>query len=463
MKLWNNPVTMPKSLFTLPAKDDRLRSLPVRLAASDPHCQIGLRAGRPVSSGEFVMRMAAWSALLGQQSGTRFALYLADVMEFGAALLGAWLAGKTIWLSPDTLDATCAALAVEVDGFLGDFPECHKPLRPFRHIASPLVGQRLAPGQEALVVFTSGSTGGRQAIPKKLYQLENEVETLEATFGFAIGDASIVATVSHQHIYGLLFKLLWPLCSGRAIRAEPVAYPRSLTLLAAPCVLVTTPAFLNHLPPDLVAPALRLVFSSGGALSAVTARTCMGTLGSAPIEVYGSSETGGIAWRRLDGMGEVPLCAFAGVHWRIDAGLLSIRSSYLRDEAWLTLQDRAIAAADGFLLLGRSDRIVKIAEVRVSLDVIEAALLSTGLVKELRIVPRDVPGGRQMLAAFVVPLATIADAGEQAALTACLRIALAAVVPAVAVPRQWHYFDHMPTNAQGKITPAVLLAMVREL
>jgi hypothetical protein len=46
-------------------------------------------------------------------------------------------------------------------------------------------------------------------------------------FGTPLGDAAIVATVSHQHIYGLLFKVLWPLSTGRAIHARSIAFPKS--------------------------------------------------------------------------------------------------------------------------------------------------------------------------------------------------------------------------------------------
>jgi len=169
----------------------------------------------------------AWHGLLGEQAGSQFALYLEDSIEFGAALLGAWHAGKTIWLSADTLPASCTALLGQVDGFLGEFPAELKPLQPATDAGGalgPALGA-LAPDMQALVVFTSGSTGAAQAIPKKLSQLASEVATLEQLFGQRCGAAAVLATVSHQHIYGLLFKVLWPLASGRAIHALSIAYP----------------------------------------------------------------------------------------------------------------------------------------------------------------------------------------------------------------------------------------------
>src|SRR5262249_56876579 len=83
-----------------------------------------------------------------------------------------------------------------------------------------------------LVLFTSGSTGAPQAIPKKLFQLSREVATLEAQFGQLLGSSEIIATVSHQHLYGLLFNVLWPLTAGRAIHAREYYFPQQL--IAAP-------------------------------------------------------------------------------------------------------------------------------------------------------------------------------------------------------------------------------------
>src|SRR5471032_2031724 len=292
---------------------DRIENLYAAIAARPADDVAGWRAGAAVSNGRLLARARAWHALLRGQPGSDFALYLDDSLEFGAALLGAWHAGKTIWLSADTLEASCAALRASVDGFLGQFPAALLPLQPAESddasTAVPM-GGALSTDLPALVVFTSGSTGAAQAIPKKLSQLASEVETLEVLFGAAAGDASVLATVSHQHIYGLLFKVLWPLSSGRAIHALSVSYPEELAagMAAGPCVLVASPAHLKRLPEHLdwrgAARMLRAVFSSGGPLAAETALAASGLLGKVPVEVYGSSETGGVAWRQRSGVSD---------------------------------------------------------------------------------------------------------------------------------------------------------------
>ncbi len=453
---------------------DSLANLAVLLAARAPAANIGWRLETAVSNEQFLQRMWAWHALLQRQVGTRFALYLDDSIEFGAALLGAWQAGKTIWLSADTLDSSCAALGAAVDGFLGQFPApCAALLPGAGDGVKGGVARALEPDFAALVVFTSGSTGAAEAIPKRLSQLSCEVAALEALFGASAADGAFVASVTHQHIYGLLFKVLWPLSAARAFCAHSVNFPAQLAaaLAARPSVLVASPAHLKRLSAHVswsgARHHLRLVFSSGGPLTPELAQATSSLLGQVPVEVYGSSETGGIAWRQQRPGGAASWLAFPGVKWRLAApgNLLEVRSAYLADDRWLRLADRAADGGDErFLLLGRSDRIAKIEEKRISLDAIEAALAASQLVDEVRVLLcAPAPGERQKVGAIVVASGagrSLLAEGGVLAMNRLLRSALRGAVEAVALPRRWRYVDQMPQNAQGKTTHAALLAVL---
>ena len=437
-----------------------------------PGALAGWRGAAAVSHAAWLERASAWRALALRTPGARVALYLDDSVEFGAALIGLWQAGKTVWLSADTLDASCTALAASVDAFFGEFPARLAPLQPAGGERCDLAWTAPAPGFAALVVHTSGSTGAPQAIHKRLSQLTTEVATLERLFGAALGDADVIATVSHQHIYGLLFKVLWPLAAGRAIHAHSLAYPEQLAaaLSRRPGVLVATPAHLKRLPEHIAwsaaAGMLRAVFSSGGPLPPEAGAACARLLGQIPTEIFGSSETGGVAWRRRGPVSNGAWEAMPGVEWRTgEDGELQVRSPHLDSDAWLALADRAEAAGGAqFVLLGRSDRVVKIEEKRVSLDAIEAALLAGGMAREARVLlmPQG-EGARQALAAFVVLSETgrsvLVESGK-AGLDRRLRAQLARVVEAVALPRRWRYLDQLPVNAQGKTTQAAMLALL---
>lgn len=432
---------------------------------------VGWRNGNVVRNAEFILRIHAWHGLLQRTAGRNFALFLEDSIEFGAALLGAWHANKTIWLSADTLAASCDTLAQNVDGFLGAFPTTVAPLSPRSGDESVAFKvEAIAQDFPALVVYTSGTTGVAQAIPKRMSQLASEVGMLESLFGERLGDAAIVATVSHQHIYGLLFKVLWPMVEGRAIHSRIQNFPEELLQVMSqhPCVLIASPAYLKRLPDHLAwsdAQTLRAVFSSGGPLSADVATAAGHLLGQVPIEVYGSSETGGIAWRqRVPGATDVwrPM---PNVQWRISAeDLLEVHSPHLPDDSWFALADCVQAQENGFVLQGRSDRIVKIEEKRISLTTIESRLNNSGLVSTARVVVCDeVIGQRHRLAAFVVlsddGKRMLEDAGKHA-LNGQLRDVLTGVIEPVALPRRWRYLDQMPVDVQGKTSRAALLALL---
>jgi acyl-CoA synthetase (AMP-forming)/AMP-acid ligase II/3-hydroxymyristoyl/3-hydroxydecanoyl-(acyl carrier protein) dehydratase len=446
-----------------------------RLAARAPQALAGRRAGAAVTHHALMARARAWSALARSSSGRNVALFHDDSLEFAAALLGAWQAGKTVWLAADALPATCAALRHSVDVFWGQYPDDCAPQVPDPDERCALAWPELAPDFPALVVHTSGSTGAPKAIAKQMSQLTSELAALEAQFGTRLIGAEVLATVSHQHIYGLLFRVLWPLQAGRVVHAHAYDHPEALALALAQraCLLVASPAHLKRLPDHLdwqgAARQLRAVFSSGGMLAPEASLHARGLLGHAPIEVYGSSETGGIAWRQRTPDAGDSWRALPFVEWRVSEPdhLLEVRSRQVGPGGWLELADRIAADGHGgFLLQGRSDRIVKIEEKRVSLEAVEAALTGSGLALEARVIAcPEQAGGRQALAAFVVLTAAgqaLLEADGRAALNKRLRALLAGAVEAVALPRRWRYLDQMPVNAQGKTSHAQLLALLDE-
>ncbi|AOZ09816.1 AMP-binding protein [Cupriavidus malaysiensis] len=429
----------------------------------------------------FLARARAWRQAFAARPGTRWALYLDGHAEFAAALFGAWHAGKHVVLPGDALPATVAALrggAGAVDGLAGELPGGLLPAPAGLPEAAGSGEAAAWPPLDArhcgLTLFTSGSSGVPQAVPKQLRQLEAEVAALEAAFGAALPDgAQVLCTVAPQHIYGLLFCVLWPLAAGRPMPLARLAFHEELVAQAAaldgPALLVSSPAHLRRLPEELDwAPArraLRAVFSSGGPLPAQAASDALRHLGQAPIEVFGSSETGGIAWRQQARQQErwSPL---PGVDWCLRDGLLAVRSDHLPDAGWHVCADLAQPAADGgFVLAGRADRIAKIEEKRVSLSAVERALAATPLVQEARVTLLELAVGTR-LAAVVVPAAAgqaVLAAQGRAGLAAALREALADTVDTLALPRRWRFPAALPCNAQGKTSDAMLRALFRRV
>ena len=433
---------------------------------------VGCRYGKSIQHEEFLARVGAWRGLLRRTSGQRFALYLNDSVEFASALFGAWAAGKVIYLPGDTLPSTCANLRQIVHGYLGEFASQWDPMIPTPQDEEDHGNDRdwLNGDFVGLVLFTSGSTGAPEAIPKKLSQMSREVATLEALFGDPLSTAEVITTVSHQHIYGLLFNVLWPLVAGRAIHARNFLFPQELTAVLADRdgLLVSSPAHLKRLPElpvwATISKRLRWVFSSGGPLSFDVACDAKRLLGLVPIEVYGSSETGGVAWRQQHTRMDEAWTPMPGIACRIDSeeGVLEVRSPHLPDDNWFRTADRAVSLGnDRFLIKGRVDRIVKIEEKRISLAAIERQLTASFLVADARVTV--IEGRRPRIAAFIVPSVIgrrkLADFGK-VVFNRTLRATLSQSIEPVGIPRIWRHLDALPTNTQGKTTHADLIALL---
>lgn len=442
------------------------------MALADLACGVA-RSGRvlawsdgvALTHADFLVRVDRWQHAFQGRHEASWAISLQDPFDFAAALFGAWHANKAVVLPGDDRPATVAALRELGCGLAGELPGGLQPVASAR----PALARRpLDLSQATLTVFTSGSQGQPQAIDKSLAPFWSEVEALERAFApFLQRDgqppAVMWATVSHQHIYGLLFLVLWPLASGRPMACQRLQYPEDMVraLADGPTVLVATPAHLKRLGDHLawggVRAGLRAVFSSGGPLSFEASQEVERLTGCTPIEVLGSSETGGIAWRQATSA-TTAWEPFSDVQWRVEDGCLSVHSPRLPGHGWWQTSDRVEPdGALGFRLLGRQDRIVKIEEKRVSLTAVEKALLQTPWVQEARAVVVSTPIGDRVGAVLVLSsLGRDLLASGRRVLPANLKAALAASLEPMAQPRRWRFVAAMPVNAQGK-TPEGLL------
>ncbi|MDD2031851.1 MAG: AMP-binding protein [Pseudomonas rhizophila] len=429
-----------------------LRAQPDRAVAVDPalsHSQL---------------RDAALGLAAGLQARgvRRIAVHLEDAADLAVALLGAWRAGASVLLPADLQAQTRQRWSADVDLWLTDQPTDIR-LDDLRQ--APLEATELDLDQCWLSLCTSGSSGEPKRIEKNLRQLSNEVQALEQLWGTDLGPACVIGSVATQHIYGLLFRVLWPLCAGRTFVRRQLAFPEDLQRASRQYpafAWVASPALLKRMGDNLDWPALscvRRVFSSGGALPTEAAQSLHQRLGQWPTEIFGSSETGGIAWRQGAGLWQ----PFADVKLSQDSdGALLIASPYLPAGHVEHTADAARIAGDGrFELLGRLDRIVKLEEKRISLPMLERALMAHDWVSEARL--GVVQENRASLGALLVlsesGLHALRNLGRRA-VTEALRRHLSEHCETLALPRRWRWLRQLPLNAQGKLPQAEVEALL---
>lgn len=420
-------------------------------------------AGQNVySCARFQKCVAALSALVAAQPGRDWLIAEDDAWDVAVSLFAVLHAGKRPVLPANHQEGHLAALARTADGviaadFLARAEEGDAPsLKPFD------------PAQTELVLHTSGSSGAPEAFTKPFHCLEAEVRTLHGTFA---GNTTrhVLATVPAHHIYGLLFRILWPLAAGWTFERGMLRYPEELPhALAAheKAHLVSSPAFLKRAVEVLdwnAAHALKGIFSSGGPLSPDVAAVYNTRLPRPLYEVYGSTETGGIGYRAVKDAANPPRWTpLSGVALSLGReNRLAVTSPHIPEGMFQT-EDVAELFEDGaFLLKGRADRIVKIEEKRISLTEIEKRLTALSEVKEARCIP--LAGSTRLSLGVAAVLSEEGweklRAGGKPAFTKGLREYLSGHLPPASLPRKWRFVSALPENAQGKVTEDALAGL----
>ena len=264
---------------------------------------------------------------------------------------------------------------------------------------------------------------------------------------------AVVGSVSPQHLYGLSFRVVLSLCAGWPIHRMQCVYPESLLAAALPMrrsVWISSPMLLDALGEDRVGPRLRgsvsRLVSSAGSLSAATSERLHRQLGILPDEIYGSTETGVIAHRQGSG----PWQPLPSVQHGTDAeGALWVDSPWSGGRRQLA--DLVSSQGTGFVLEGRRDRIIKLADKRVSLAHMEARLKEHAWVADGACGLSPVHK-RLAVALVLSPEGATAwrEQGRASVLNA-LRDHLRGSLDAVALPRSWRVVDRLPRDAQGKL------------
>lgn len=423
---------------------------------------VAVRNGETIVWQTFAASVAGLQHVIARSSSQRWLLACRDSLEFLVALFAVWHAGRMPVVPVNFQKERVSDTTVSADEIISAVSLVNETPRGFAWSV-------LDPAASGLELQTSGSTGAPKSIRKTLFQLDAEVSALEAQWGGQLEDARIIATVPHYHIYGLLFRLLWPIAAGRTFVAEELPMPddiQSALTVHSPAVLVSSPSHLERIPALLDLRAMNQhiakIFSSGSPVSSWTAQLYADILGYAPTEVLGSTETGGIAWRE----GGDVWTPFCDAEVRIASNeVLEVRSPRTEDQEWYVTGDRAAYVGVGgrFRLLGRIDRTAKIEGKRISLDDIEHRLNAHAWIARARVVVLEDERTVLGVVAEVSPEGSESlECEGRSSVVSDLKRYLAQWFEPVVIPRQWRFVTALPVDDRGKITVVALTALFRE-
>ena len=415
----------------------------------------------------FKCLVSGLAAKIATQGGKDWLVACEDGWELAVCLFAVLHAGRRPVLPANHQGGHLSDVARQVEGVVGG-AVADMPCLMISDADQAPPPARFDPAAAEIVLHTSGSSGRPEAFVKPFSCLQAEVKTLHATFGEG-APYTVLATVPAHHIYGLLFRVLWPLSAGWAFDAEMIRYPEEVPLRLAGhanCRLVSSPAFLKRAVEVMdwaAAQELKGIFSSGGPLAPDVAAAYNTRLTYPVREVYGSTETGGIGYRSVyDAKTPASWVPLDGVALSLDdQGRLCVTSPHIADGAFQT-EDLADLYEDGsFMLKGRADRILKVEEKRISLTEIENRLGLLAEITQARCVPLQ-SGNRTLLGVAAVLTergwAALCAQGKKA-FTQSLRTALSSHIPPTSLPRKWRFVGALPETAQGKVTQADLQAL----
>jgi uncharacterized membrane protein/acyl-CoA synthetase (AMP-forming)/AMP-acid ligase II len=406
----------------------------------------------------------------------KWLLYCEDYWYFLLAFTALLQCKKEILLSANISPAYIAEIRGPATGgpapFLTDqvFPEGESPENTFNipallRAVSPMetpAGEAPAiiADETSIIMYTSGSTGRPKEVRQRLTEFENDNRFVLSKWGEEFLKRKLCSTVNPHHIYGLLFSILLPFTAGVPFRRKRIEFPEEMEKLSdTEYMIITVPAFLKRAVEIETAGGLCLrspwIFTSGGVLSPEAARKTSEIFGFWPVEVYGSTETSGIAWRQsVNGLEWTPFDN-AQVSKNKD-GCLVIRSPYIKDPAGFETADMVEMLEDGrFLLKGRFDSVVKIEEKRISVSEVENRILQSGFVSDVCVISIDDASTRQRQ--YLAAAVAFNDKGKERffglakhEINKFWKDYLLQYFENIVIPKKWRYLDTLPVNAQGK-------------
>ena len=311
--------------------------------------------------------------------------------------------------------------------------------------------------QTVAIAFTSGSTGHPVPNKKTWGALTAVAQATGSRLGIKAGDRiGVVATVPHQHMFGLEASVMLPLMHGVAMYAGRPLFPADigsvLADVAGQWILVTTPLHLRACVAERMSvPAGGLILSATAPLGRTLAQDAELMFQSDVHEIFGFAEAGSVAERRtVNGDRWTPL---EGVCVVQDQDSCTVRAWYLPQP--VPVPDRVTVESGGaFFLHGREADQVNVAGHRVSLgDLNQTLLRIEGVQDGIFFLPDEEAGLVTRLVAFVV-------APEKSS-EEILR-ALRAHLDPVFLPRPLVRVPSLPRNATGKLPREAVQELARQ-
>ncbi len=370
-----------------------------------------------------------------------------------ASLCGGPITVLPYSLSAKALEETYRSIRFKyaiTDGSI-NLPKGTTVVAPERGDWSPLSQDQARPLNSVfLELFTGGSTDKPKVWSKTPINMFNESYFLNEKYRITSSEL-FESTVPPYHIYGLLYSVLMPFLASSTVLGKIYAFPQEIlgALEDLPVsILISVPVHYRTLNGSRIgSPSLTRAFSSAGPLDRNDGVYFYRKTGVGVEEIYGSTETGGVACR-CSAVGRELLEPFEWVECKIKHDRLCVKSTLISpdlpvdNEGFFLTGDR-VEFQDGksFKLLGRADGVVKVGGKRVDLTAIQDTLKQIPAIRDALVVSLDGKKGRGAEIAALVE----SDLSEDE-----LKSIMLERFEPLAVPRRVRVVDKIPAASTGK-------------
>ena len=427
-------------------------------------------AEKPVYFEKYKNDVAKYANLFSKIQNDTVVMYIPDDLYFFyVCFMAALQAGKDIILpalftvqnSKSLLEMTNVLITDKFDSF-GDFNIINLECPDNHDWEFNDVSDRF------LYFFTSGSTGTPKRIKKQFKMLAAEVAFHSQNQKHLIEQNPVsISSVAPYHMYGLLWRFFFPLANNIIADLDIVFTPEELQhkqSIYDKVLFATTPSFLDGITRYQNQYTFKNncigIYSSGSLLDTKTSANAYKMFTVSPFEIFGSTETGGVASRQQINGPEWTIFPPVNVTLTENNELL-IESDFSCANPYLMSDIVEKTGENTFLLKGRGDRMVKIAEERVSLPEMEEKLCDYKYI-EKSYVSTLTAKDRTVICAAI----TLNDSGKEYIIKNGrhqfiieLKQHLLNYFPNVVLPRKIRIINTIPVNIQGKYIKSDIASM----
>ncbi len=290
--------------------------------------------------------------------------------------------------------------------------------------------------------LTSGTMGNSKVIEKTFENLQKECKDIFEALRIPQNLVFTTTTVP-EHLFGFTFFAMLPYFYGYKRQLARINYPEDIK--AENAVLITTPSFLEAMRKYESKPIVnpKIIITAGAELKKDTFLYAQ-SISERVIEIYGSTETGVIGFRENP---ENKFQKFSGIEiLKTTEDFTQLETQYSKDSI-VEISDRISFLNNQISFMGRSGRILKILEKRISANDLEAAIKQNSLIKDAYCFEYN----NKIAALIVLEKAGIdfVIKNGKFELTKMLKNSLASKFEIL--PHKWRLWYEIPTDIRGKV------------